>query len=175
MLVSLPNQQSARQHLWIGELPNIAFAPEQTMTRTFPAALPDTTSPRMVAVEKWLPVSGATQYGIIGVLYEPEARETLAVTVGISEQTGEPLDWTLGSRTDTVYAGLYAEYAEAVLESFAESDKLQGGSIQIHHAAHGMIGSSPYIFKRITHTLISMLFSADVWNFVQFANTEITR
>jgi hypothetical protein len=174
MLVSLSEHQATRQRLWIGELPDIKFVAETALSKTFPAAVPTITSPSMVAVEKWLPVSGMNLYGIVGALYDPQPIESLQVIVHIREQTDELLDWTLGSQTDTVYAGLYPEYADAILESFAESRKLQGGTLTIHHAAHGLIGSSPHIFKEITRTLISILFSADVWNFVAFAQTEIT-
>ena len=82
--------------------------------------------------------------------------------LSVSNAQGALYKASLAGKMDDVYVGLPEEYANSVFEGIIESkviNDLGGGNLRITQSAHGRIGSSPWLFKKLGNILPVVLAS----------------
>lgn len=99
-----------------------------------------------------LPRGARAECGMIGIQFVPGTLRQLQVEVGYSGIPGELYTNALAANLDEVRIGLPQEYASTVMESLVLrcQHRLPPGVLRIVDAAHGLVGSSPSVFDRLT-------------------------
>ncbi|MEC4894250.1 MAG: hypothetical protein SAL07_13795 [Oscillatoria sp. PMC 1051.18] len=159
------------------------------------------TKGRKVALELIIPAAGRAYYGLLGATHYQQVDSIkllstldedcslplakggywkqlrVAVSVGdrVKSDLGEEkLEWALAAKIDRVYPGLPLEYATSVLEGVVGAEKLlPGGLLEFNCAAHGVFGSSPHIFRQLTHTLVQLLACPEIESWSSEKLTEV--
>lgn len=151
--------------IWLNELPDISYEYDaadvlQSIVKVPILAEQHERLISKVAVEILIP-GGLNQYGILGAeIKSPCISGELLVKVMSSDKLGRELSWALASRLDNIFTGLPTEYAVAVLEKAVESPIIQQigeGVLEFRYAAHGVVGSSINVFKRLCSVTLELL------------------
>jgi hypothetical protein len=115
-------------------------------------------SSALLGIELVLP-GPKINYGLLGLRFEPTSLLEGIVRVGVVKSVGTPLSGLLAPRFEKTYAGLPEEYADYV--AIALQQELMGAGVSgiatVDHAAHGLIGSSPRLFRRLCVLLVGFL------------------
>lgn len=112
-----------------------------------------------VTVEAFVPRGAFAQYGLLGLVFDERPGTVLDIDVPYSTESGMPWTDSLAQRVDEVRMGLPFEYAESILlaaTSFA-SHRLPPGRLAVVDAAHGLVGSSAELFRRLTLATLSLM------------------
>jgi len=106
----------------------------------------------------FVPKGGRAVYGLLGASFTPDNVEKLVVQLAISANTEKQVDWSLAASIDEVYAGMPLEYADSVLDGVVGAEEILGsGVLRFESAAHGVVGSSPRIFRQLARDVVRLL------------------
>lgn len=156
MLRTLQLTPLAKARVWFGETLTSGFVTEGVITRTTGAAgKKNAGGPSrsvVVGVEALLPRGARAEYGLLGLEFLPDDLVRLQIEVPSSGMAGISWPDALAGKLDEVRLGLPKEYASAVLDtlSSAVEGRLPSGTLRIVEAAHGLVGSSPSFFGKLT-------------------------
>ncbi len=84
----------------------------------------------------------------------------LVIQVPVLESEDILQDTLPGSKLDTVIIGLLPEYANGIFDGILNTviaQLLGSGTLSISGAAHGAVGSSPWIFKVLSRISVKLL------------------
>lgn len=118
---------------------------------------------RFVSIEAFVPHGAMAGYGLLGISFEPRDTEGLRIEVGYDDTLGERWSSALAGKIDDVRAGLPGEYAAEVLEGLTSGvpDDAPRGTLAVVEAAHGLVGSSNNLFRRIAAACVRVLLQAE--------------
>jgi hypothetical protein len=158
-----------KARVWWGELPDLHYDPTEVLQRTLQTSNLLVTEKRSAAIEFYKPAHSFS-YGLLGAGFTPGRLGQFVIQVAISDYNGQPLEWSLAQQIDNVYTGLPAEYAQSVFEGASEAETVLGsGVLRFDCAAHGLVGSSPVIFRLLSKAIVHLLAAAKK----QVAETEL--
>jgi hypothetical protein len=163
---------SSKARVWLGELPDCAYpsgkileAVQEQETQSSSQA-----EPSCAAVEAMLVRGPRVLYGLLGASFTPDESQRCVVQVGVDtaferpanwmfpEYSREQTRWALATNLDSIYIGLLEEYAPAVLRgSVHAGEVLGGGLLRFDCAAHGLVGSSEWLFQNLADLLVVLL------------------
>jgi hypothetical protein len=99
-------------------------------------------------------------YGLLGAEFSPDQSARLLIQVPLSTEQGEQIASPVATPTEITRAGLPDQYARGVLEAAecGEAYRLLGsGLLRYESAAHGMVGSSIDLFRRLAIIVAQLL------------------
>jgi len=114
---------------------------------------------QQVTLEAYQPRGARACHGLLGLAFVGRPGTMLDVEVRYS--SGDGPSW-LGSRareSDDVRLGLPLEYAQPILDAATSfvSHRFPPGRLEVVEAAHGFVGSSPDMFRRLTLATLSLM------------------
>lgn len=147
--------------VWIGELPNAAYSPVDTVTHVIAAGRqPIPNGLTLATVEVFVPLGGRALYGLLGGHWRPTKGSHLSVELSVSAPNEHSFPDSLAEKVDDVRVGLPAEYAQGVFDGIdlakGELNTVAAGELSIDCAAHGAVGSSSAIFKHLASVLVKL-------------------
>jgi hypothetical protein len=149
-----------RAKVWLDEAPLAEFAPTSTVTSIIPPEKVVDASRRTATVELYVPHGAKVSYALIGAELTNASCDGLEVKVLIKSE-GYPYELSLASQIDDVRIGLLEEYASAVVDGVAGVAKSSGvprrADLQFRWAAYGMVGSSPWVFRKVSAMVVRLL------------------
>lgn len=112
-----------------------------------------------VTLEALVPRGAYAQYGLLGLMFGERPTKTLEVEVHYSGSNEVPWLESLARQVDDVRLGLPLEYANSVLTTAASFalHRLPPGRLEAVESAHGIVGSSADIFRRLTLGILSLM------------------
>jgi hypothetical protein len=112
-----------------------------------------------VTIEALIPRGARAQYGMVGATFEPTRATATRVEVPYSADAGGRWSESIAAQIDDVRIGLPSEYASAVFDAIVCGGKggLPDGHLKVAFAAHGMVGSSPEFFAKLTTCVLDMM------------------
>jgi len=117
-------------------------------------------SRRIAAIEMNIPHGPKASYALLGAELVDSDVDGIEVVVPVNA-LGFPFASSLALKPDEVKIGLLEEYADAVItgiEKLAESSGAPTkGTLQFRWAAHGLVGSSPSIFEKVSGLVVQLL------------------
>lgn len=155
-----------RARVWSAELPAWCREFKQYPTQL---VLSDSVFPtvqtlegtRLAAVEVFVPRGPKADYGALGAEFIPNSMNSLVVRVPVSAQPrSTPLAESLAGRSDMAWIGLPAEYSRPVLVGALRCGALTllgSGELTFRCAAHGEVGSSPWVFSKLACVIVQLL------------------
>jgi hypothetical protein len=149
-----------KARVWLDELPNWTYEVVQTVERHQEVINSGSVERQSAAVELFLPRGGRVLYGGLGAVFTPEDTHQLVAQVLVSIDDGKQYEETLAHRVDDVHIGLPQEYVEGVFEGVLQSDETQeldAGTLRFGCAVHGQVGSSRWIFQRLSRMVVKLL------------------
>jgi len=160
LTLDLGNHRQGR--LWLDELPDLHYPPLRVAERT--VAVPAGGSRRQkAAAELLVPMGPRAMYGLLGATHTADGSGSLRVQVVLSGADGKVYPAALAGRLDQVRAGLPEEYGDSVLAGVLSAEalaRLGPGVLRIDCAAHGPVGSSPWLFQRLAGVVVLALTAA---------------
>jgi len=145
--------------LWINEQPPFPPLPlRRPATVQFEASAAG--NRRTIVIEALLINSPASQYAGLGFSFVPRENGVLSVSYP-SKNTGVIASFpdSLAGRFDRVHVGTADNYLRDVLLALEASPTADRpvGSLTVSHMLCGELGSSPFMFQRLTRTLLTTL------------------
>ena len=107
-----------------------------------------------------MPRGGMAHYGLLGAAYFPGSSDILEIRVSYTEFPGTSVPWALAARVDDVQEGLPRELGEIVLQTAVRACTEQPrapGVLWFDRAVHGLVGSAPVVFERLTEALTTII------------------
>jgi hypothetical protein len=157
----VPLPHLGRAKIWLGELPALRVQPARALSGFVQARRPAFPEARRAALEIVLPRGATISYGLLGAELHPSQTGRLLYEVAVSEASGSIFEDSIAVRPEEVRVGLPEEYAPSVVEGILEAERqtpnLVSGRLLIHCAAHGIVGSSRWLFARLARTLTKIL------------------
>lgn len=149
----------AMARVWLGGASVPAFEPDDCLTMQVGADPGATVAIPRLTVEAIVPRGARAEYGLLGVLLEHRDNCSLQVEVPYSQGVGTPWAESLAKAVDDVRLGIPAEYARPILEATTEFavQRFPPGFLRIVEGAHGVVGSSPDFFRRLTHCVLELM------------------
>lgn len=113
----------------------------------------------VVGLEALLPRGARAEYGLLGLEFLPDNLGRLQMEVPYSGMTGVAWPDALAGKLDEVRLGLPKEYASAVYASLSSAveGRVPSGVLRIVDAAHGLVGSSPSFFGKLTRAAVELV------------------
>jgi len=148
-----------RARVWIGDIPDVLCASQNTLIQHYAAPGYLLYEPREAAVELLVPLGARFMYGLLGGRFAYEATSELHVEVSVSSAHERPFPESLAKSIDEVRVGLPSEYGGAALAGveFAGADSpLTAGRLIVSHGAHGAVSSCIAIYKHISAVLLKL-------------------
>lgn len=147
----------AKARVWIDERATEGYVTRGVIQGSVHAGV-GASKDRIMGVEALVPRGGLAEYGMIGFRLVSSALDVLQCEVGYSDMSGPSWPDALATRLDNVRIGLPEEYASAVMEalSLACRDRMPPGVLSVVDAAHGLVGSSPSFFSRLTAAAVEL-------------------
>jgi hypothetical protein len=149
-----------RANVWLDEPPPASFSASSTVTRTVkPRAAVDATR-KVAAVELNIPHGPTASYALLGAELVDSNVDGLEVVVMVNS-VGFPFASSLALKPDDVTVGLLDEYTSAVVAGIEKAGESRGlptnASLRFRWAAHGVVGSSPSIFEKVSGLVVQLL------------------
>ena len=145
--------------IWLDELPNWHYKGTKIIEQQL-----DTMSNKPVnkssAIELFIPIGGRFYYGALAVTFVPATAGPLVIQIPILESEDILQDTLPGNKLDTVLIGLFPEYANGIFDGIFNAVTAQilgSGTLYISGAAHGAVGSSPWIFEVLSRISVKLL------------------
>lgn len=153
--------RNRRINMWLDEAPPANFTTSSTLTRLVQSKVVINASRRIAAIEAMIPHGPMASYALLGAeLVESNTNDGLQVVVSVNSH-GFPFTPSLALKPDIVNVGLLDEYAHAVVAGVEDVAKAIGvptrSILQFRWAAHGLVGSSPLIFREISNLVVQLL------------------
>jgi hypothetical protein len=148
----------AKVRIWCGRATHGSVF-KGSVTRRVDGAPEATPGLSSVALEAFVPRGARAEYGLLGFTFEASAVKDLDVEVQYSEGQGDSWPESLAKQIDDVRLGLPREYANRVLDAASAfaTRLLPPGRLKVVEAAHGLVGSSGEVFRRLTIGALSLL------------------
>jgi len=158
-VVQLPNLRRAK--IWLGELPQLKVHADRVLAGDIKTSRPSFPESRRVAIEMSIPQGARSLYGLLGGELQKGQTGAFRYEVSVSTASGRPFEDSIAPSPEDARIGLPEEYAQAVVDGLSEaggaSSVLPSGRMIISCAAHGAIGSSRLLFKRLARALAQIL------------------
>jgi hypothetical protein len=146
--------------IWLDEAPPASFTPSSFVTRMIQPSMVGDATRKIAAIELSVPHGPQVSYALLGAELVASKRGGLEVEVSISSLSF-PFMSSIALHQEEVRVGLLDQYAGAVItgiEKHAELGSLPiGVKLQFRWAAHGLIGSSPSIFEKVSGIVAQLL------------------
>src|SRR5262249_7567914 len=112
-----------------------------------------------LTLEAFVALGGRAHYGLLGMIFQRTGDTSLRVEVPYSEEAGIRWLGSLAQVVDDVRLGLPVECASTVLEAATDSrrPRFPPGILRVVEAAHGVAGSSPVFFEKLTIAAIGLM------------------
>ena len=153
-------RQQGKVRVWLDALPEIGNGASRTEERTFASENGGGQYRNAAGIEIFQHLGPRFAYGLLGAEYTPLPGSVLTVQVAVSNEIGEILKGKLAGQGDIVHSGLLGEFAEGVFAGVATLSKsgiLRSGVLHYAWAAHGEIGSSHNVFKRLSCAVLLLI------------------
>lgn len=150
----------SKASIWLDELPNWQYKGNETIERQFESARSGQLINHSSAIELFVPIGGRFYYGALAVSFVPAIDGPLVIHAPILELEILLQDPLVDNKLDTVCIGLLPEYARGIFDGILNTDTaplLGSGTLSVAGAAHGAIGSSPWIFKLLGRIAVKLL------------------
>jgi hypothetical protein len=160
------NWQHRRARVWIAELPQWCSEFEQrpdysALRKSVVPTVRKLAGTQLAVVEVFVPRGPRADYGALGAQFVPDDTDSLVIQVPKSGlDAGNLLADSLAASSDTVRIGLPKEYSQAVLAGTLNCEalvSLGSGELTFLCAAHGEIGSSPWVFSKLACIIVQLL------------------
>jgi len=165
MIALLPG---VRARFWLDELPDLTYPLVEMMERSIAVRQSPAGDKRCAAVEFVTRAGHPSSYGLLGGSFTPQQTSRLVLQVAHSTAELDRVEWALAGRSDEVYAGIFGEDADSVLdavEGAVAEHKLAAGVLRLDHAAHGVVGSSRSFFAKLGRIVVALLARPDaLWS-----------
>lgn len=150
-------------NVYATELQEARFDPEEKINFSLPAKISDFNEKRCRTIEIFVPKGGRAIYGMLGGCFEPDIGSKIDIKINVLNKVLVPYNKSLAAKVDDVHVGLPRDFANAVekaLRALVESDEpqLNSGKLTISVSAHGAVGSSEFVYEKLT-LLLHRLFS----------------
>ncbi len=146
--------------IWLDELPDWRYQGTETIERQLDNTSSHQPANTSSAIELFAPIGGRFYYGALAVTFVPTIGGPLVIQAPILEAEVRLQDTLVGNKLDTVSIGLFPEYAKGIFDGILNIDTAQllgSGTLSISGAAHGVIGSSPWMFKLLSRISVKLL------------------
>jgi hypothetical protein len=148
--------------VWLDEAPHASFLASSTVVRMLQPTARLEASCGIAVIELLIPQGPKASYALIGgELIKSDAHD-FEVFASVASD-GMPYSASLASRVDEVTVGLPNEYADAVFKGAERIADTIGAptkaALQFKWAAHGRVGSSPWIFEKASGLVLQLLVS----------------
>lgn len=161
MVRSFELPQHRRVKVWIDEAPPADFTPASVVTRVVKPKVIVEATRTTVGIEVNIPHGPKASYGLLGAELVEANVDGLEVVVSVNK-VGFPFQEALALKPDDVRVGLLDEYANAVVAGVVKVAESSGiptrASLRFRWAAHGLVGSSPSVFEKVSG-LVMRLFT----------------
>lgn len=143
--------------VWTDSLPDLDLPPSRT--ERFERAVPRVTPSREAggAIEVRQHVGGMTRYGLLGGAWSPGDTRVASVSIAVVIEK-QAVDISVALDT-TVYPGMDPNYVDAAAEGALSllAERSLPGTLEVTHAAHCLVGSSPAFFQWLGYALPAVL------------------
>jgi hypothetical protein len=146
--------------IWLDELPNWHYKGTQVIERQLDSTISNQLINQSSAIELLVPVGGRFYYGALAVTFVPTTTGPLVIQVPILDSEDILQDMLPSNKLDTVLIGLLPEYANGIFDGLLDTVTVQllgSGTLSISGAAHGAVGSSPWMFKVLSRIAVKLL------------------
>lgn len=150
----------SKARIWLDELPNWYYKGTKIIEQQLDSTMSNQPINKSSAIELLVPVGGRFYYGALAVTFVPTTTGPLVIQIPILESGDNLEDTLLGDKLDTIIIGLLPEYANGILNGILNTVTAQllgSGTLSIAGAAHGAVGSSPWIFKLLSRISVKLL------------------
>jgi hypothetical protein len=165
MMKTLQLTRFAKARMWFGERVTRGFDASGVITGAAgDAPVVGPNSDMLVGLEVLVPRGAYSEYGLLGLEFLPGNLGCLRIEVPYSDMAGSPWSDALASNVDEVRLGLPQEYASSVLASLASTaaGRIPSGTLRIVDAAHGIVGSSPSFFGKLSGATIELMSLSEI-------------
>jgi hypothetical protein len=160
MLRSFELSRHRRINLWLGEPPPAVFTPSVVVTHVVKPKVVLNASQTIAGIEINIPHGPKASYALLGAELVALNTDGLEVVVSVNN-AGMPLLGAIALKPDDVRVGLLDEYARAVVAGVANAAESNGvptsASLRFRWAAHGLVGSSPSVFEKVSELIVRVL------------------
>jgi hypothetical protein len=160
-----------RARIWLNDLPNFSFEVARISQRAINVTNAIRPFSQSLMLELYIPAGPRVLYGLLGLQFsQEELSDQLIIKIADSStmlegqlsstQTSLQVSCLLAANTDHLCIGLPEEFVNAIMEeaiASAKLHKLGTGILYFGQAAYGLVGSSPYMFRKLTEALVSLL------------------
>jgi hypothetical protein len=146
--------------VWLCEQPNAIYHATTTIEQSFPAINVPASGLHCYAAEYLSHTGGHCPYGLLGCCFTSNESTELRVEIAVADPNGPLFLEALAGPLDQVRVGLPGEFVSGVTTGIMLSNanvKLGAGVLRYNCAAHGLIGSSPDAFRRLTYLLVELI------------------
>lgn len=164
-MIELQLAQHRKARVWLNELPDARTTSAKVSERSVQGGKTVFEGVRRAAIEILIPRGPRALYGLLGAELRPNQSEALVIRVIASNNDGTPFRDSIALSSDEAQVGLPDEFCQAVVEGaasqVAKSGGLSSGELLFSHAAHGLVGSAPIVFKWLAACLVQLLREGD--------------
>jgi hypothetical protein len=146
--------------IWLNELPSWQYKGTETIERQVDSISSNQPINTSSAIELFAPIGGRFYYGALAVTFASAITGPLVIQVPVLEAEVILQDALVENKLDTVSIGLLPEYTKGIFDGILNTDTSQllgSGVLSISGAAHGAVGSSPWIFKLLSRIAVKLL------------------
>jgi hypothetical protein len=150
----------SKARIWLDELPDWYYEGTEIIERQRESAASNQPINKSSAIELFVPIGGRFYYGALAVTFVPVAAGPLVIQVPVLDSEDILQNALPGSKLDTVNIGLLPEYSNGVFDGILNTVTAQllgSGTVYISGAAHGAVGSSPWIFEVLSRISVRLL------------------
>jgi hypothetical protein len=160
MMLSL-NWGLSKARVWLDELPAWQYQGSEIVERHANVATSNQAGSASGAIELFRPIGARFYYGALALTFTAASTptESLTIQVPILDSQNRLQD-ALTKELDTVFVGLLEEYTEGIFAAFQDTTLTQllgPGTLRVAGAAHGVIGSSSWVFQVLGRSLVKLL------------------
>jgi len=173
-MITLQLAQHRKARIWLTELPDARVNPSDVSERSVQGVKPVTDGTHRAAIEILIPRGPRALYGLLGAELRPSKSGALVIRVVKSCTDGPPFPNSIALSSDDTRIGLPDEFSQAVVEGasnqIAKIGGLGSGELVFDHAAHGLVGSAPIVFKWLAICLVQFFREGESISQQQIAN-----
>ena len=150
----------SKARIWLDELPDWHYKGTEIIERQLESTVSNRPVNKSSAIELFVPIGGRFYYGALAVTFVPAVAGPLVIQVPVLDSEDILQDTLPGSKLDTVIIGLLPEYSNGVFDGILNTVTAQllgSGTVYISGAAHGAVGSSPWIFEVLSRISVKLL------------------
>jgi hypothetical protein len=151
--------RSRRANVWFDEAPPAAYTASSIVTKAVTPMAAIDAARTIAGVEVLIP-RGSIHYALLGGELVEADVDGLEVSVFVNE-AGAPFPTPLAGPPEKVRIGLLHEYADAVISGVTKVAETSGAptrrQLRFGWAAHGLVGSSPWVFERASGIVLQLL------------------